>query len=48
MLPQRLVPSLHEQLASAQVLWEADQASGKGGTEMPYALERKYPHAGAS
>ncbi|MET7015159.1 integron integrase [Uliginosibacterium flavum] len=48
MLPQRLIPSLHEQMARARVLWEADQAAGKGGTEMPYALERKYPHAGAS
>jgi integron integrase len=48
MLPQRLVPSLHAQMARARVLWEADQAAGKGGTEMPYALERKYPHAGAS
>ena len=41
MLPQRLAPSLNEQLAPARVLWESDQAAGKGGTEMPYALERK-------
>jgi integron integrase len=48
MLPQRLVPSLREQLARAHVLWAKDQADGRGGVEMPDALERKYPRAGAS
>ena len=48
MLPQSLVPELKEQLARARILWSADQAAGRGGVEMPYALERKYPRAGAS
>ena len=48
MLPQSLVSALHEQLSRARRLWLADQAHGKGGVEMPYALERKYPRAGAS
>ena len=48
MLPQSLVPALREQLASAHVLWAANQAAGKGGVQMPDALERKYPRAGSS
>lgn len=48
MLPQSLEAGLREQLARAHVLWSADQAAGKGGVEMPDALERKYPRAGAS
>lgn len=48
MLPQRLVPSLREQLARARALWAKDQADGRGGVEMPDALERKYPRAGTS
>ena len=48
MLPQRLIPALQAQLARARVLWSADQDSGRGGVEMPDALERKYPRAGSS
>ena len=48
MLPQSLIPALKEQLAKARVLWSADQAAGRGGVEMPHALERKFPRAGAS
>ena len=48
MLPQSLMPALREQLARAHDLWAADQADGRGGVEMPHALERKYPRAGAS
>jgi integron integrase len=48
MLPQQLVPALREQLNHAHALWSADQATGQGGVEMPYALDRKYPRAGAS
>lgn len=48
MLPQRLERDLREQLARARVLWSADQEGGRGGVEMPDALERKYPRAGAS
>lgn len=48
MLAQRLAPALREQLARARLLWAADQATGRGGVEMPDALERKFPRAGAS
>jgi integron integrase len=48
MLPASLVPALREQLARAHALWAADQAAGQGGVEMPFALDRKYPRAGAS
>ena len=48
MLPQSLVPALREQLARAHDLWAADQADGRGGVQMPHALERKYPRAGSS
>ena len=48
MLPQRLVPALREQLARVHALWKQDSDAGKAGVEMPDALERKYPHAGAS
>ncbi|MDL5034577.1 integron integrase [Pelomonas sp. APW6] len=48
MLPEALQIPLKVQLQRAHVLWSADQAAGKGGVEMPDALERKYPRAGAS
>lgn len=48
MLPQSLVPALREQLARAHAVWQQDQAAGKGGVEMPDALDRKYPMAGSS
>jgi integron integrase len=48
MLPQSLVPALRAQLVRARVLWAADQAAGRGGVEMPDAMERKFPRAGAS
>ena len=48
MLPQTLIPALKEQLALARVLWDADQAAGRGGVEMPHASDRKFPRAGAS
>jgi integron integrase len=48
MLPQSLVPALRAQLARARVLWSADRAAGRGGVEMPEAMERKFPRAGAS
>ena len=48
MLPQRLVSALREQLARARLIWAADQEAGRGGVEMPDALERKYPRAGSS
>lgn len=48
MLPQSLMQPLREQLARARRLWLTDQAEGKAGVEMPYALERKYARAGSS
>ncbi|WP_431312787.1 integron integrase [Roseateles agri] len=48
MLPESLVPGLHEQLNAARSLWTFDQAEGRGGVFMPDALERKYPRAGAA
>lgn len=48
MLPQALVAGLRAQLASAHDIWLADQAGGRSGVELPHALERKYPRAGAS
>jgi integron integrase len=48
MLPQSLVQGLRDKMARARVLWAADQDAGRGGVEMPNALDRKYPRAGAS
>lgn len=48
MLPQSLVAGLRTQLASAHAVWVKDQADGRAGVEMPDALERKYPRAGAA
>ncbi|MES2049976.1 MAG: integron integrase [Pseudomonadota bacterium] len=48
MLPQSLMHGLRDKLARSRVLWAADQEAGCGGVEMPNALDRKYPRAGAS
>ena len=48
MLPQALVLPLKTQLSRARGLWGADQAAGRGGIDMPDALSRKFPRAGAS
>jgi integron integrase len=48
MLPATLAPSLRAQMRRARVLWEADARAGRGGVQMPDALERKYPRAGSS
>ncbi|WP_119291122.1 integron integrase [Azohydromonas sediminis] len=48
MLPATLAPGLREQVQHARVLWEADARAGRGGVQMPDALERKYPRAGSS
>jgi len=45
MLPTSLVTPLREQLTHARSLWADDAAQGRGGVELPYALERKYPRA---
>jgi len=48
MLPLSLEAGLRLQMTHARALWDADQAAGRSGVFMPYALERKYPRAGAS
>ena len=48
MLPESLIRPLREQMARARVLWADDCRCGRAGVEMPDALARKYPRAGAS
>jgi integron integrase len=48
MLPQSLAPELRHQLGRARLVWAADIEAGTAGVEVPHALERKYPRAGAS
>lgn len=48
MLPQTLVQPLRDQLAQARLLWAEDAVQQRGGVELPYALERKYPQASTS
>jgi integron integrase len=48
MLPASLAPALKTQLRCAHGLWLADVRTGRGGVQMPDALERKYPRAGAA
>jgi integron integrase len=49
MLPRSLVPWLREHLAHrAQPQWAADAEAGQAGVQLPDALARKYPRAGAS
>lgn len=48
MLPECLVRPLREQLVRARVLWADDCLCGRAGVDMPDALARKYPRAGAS
>lgn len=48
MLPGALIAPLRAQLEAAHAVWQADVASGQAGVQMPDALERKYPRAGAS
>jgi integron integrase len=44
-LPNSLIKPLRAQLATAKQLHEQDLADGYGAVYLPYALERKYPHA---
>lgn len=48
MMPATLEVGLKLQLTHAHAVWAADHAGGRAGVEMPDALERKYPRAGAS
>jgi len=44
-LPNSLIKPLRVQLATAKQLHEQDLADGYGAVYLPYALERKCPHA---
>lgn len=48
MLPSSLASALKAQLHRAHGLWLADAHTGRGDVQLPDALERKYPRAGAS
>lgn len=45
LLPEPLLPILHEHLRRVKSLHEADLKTGHGAVYLPYALERKYPNA---
>lgn len=46
MLPERAVDPLQQQLEKAKRLHQLDLDQGYGATVLPFALARKYPHAG--
>lgn len=45
-LPQTVAPELKQHLTQVRLLHAADCAAGHGEVWLPYALARKYPHAG--
>ena len=47
-LPQSVDETLQRHLAKVKLLHEEDVAEGYGEVYLPYALARKYPHAGTS
>ena len=47
-LPQSVDEALQRHLAKVKLLHEEDLAEGYGEVYLPYALARKYPHAGTS
>ena len=47
MLPARLKPALRAHLERVRAVHARDRAGGAGGVELPAALGRKYPRAGA-
>lgn len=48
LLPNDLIPALQHQLERTKAIHQADLAEGHGEVYLPFALERKYPHAGKS
>jgi integrase len=48
MLPRSLVPALKDQLFAARAQWNLDRRNGRGGVQVPHALESKYPKVGQS
>ena len=47
MLPESLKKPLQDHLRKAKAIHEKDLSAGWGRVQMPYALDRKYPHASA-
>jgi len=45
-LPSQIIEPLQEQVAFVKKLHECDLKNGYDSVYLPYALERKYPHAG--
>jgi integron integrase len=45
-LPNLAVSAINAQIKIVENLWEQDRKLNVAGTELPYALERKYPNAG--
>jgi integron integrase len=48
MLPRSLAADLGQQVQAARHAWQADRDAGRGGVEVPHALEAKYPQVGQS
>ena len=46
MLPRSLEERLRAQMQFARAQWQADRDAGRGGVEVPHALEKKYPKVG--
>jgi integron integrase len=46
-LSQAAIPLLRTQLAAVRALWKRDREAGLPPVWLPFALERKYPNAGA-
>lgn len=44
-MPRRIIPELKAHLASVRKLHDRHLEAGTGGVYLPFALERKYPHA---
>ncbi|TWO72521.1 integron integrase [Caenimonas sedimenti] len=48
MLPHSLADALRQQLMAARARWQTDRDAGRGGVEVPNALEAKYPQVGST
>ncbi|MDE2606765.1 MAG: integron integrase [Burkholderiales bacterium] len=46
MLPRALEAPLRSQLELARMQWNLDRRQSRGGVEVPFSLERKYPNVG--
>jgi integron integrase len=46
MLPRSLAPLLQAQFSETRICWNEDRRTGRGGIEVPHALEAKYPQVG--